>query len=258
MMPTLSGEDPGEPEENNVQRSNANPNLKILTGAAVILLLLTVPAVVRAVRTNVAAQSVARQLLPVDACAPDEVRSRWAGGMVPSNLPLNLHAAVAAAGGSAESMPAEAEWERDPRLYAWFQAQFSAKQGNFPLSYAYLSRANAGPMLEAQGHGAFYTDPRCTLIVWALAHEIGGYTEPSWVVDHLAREGSWEVIAEAYERLLRYLPDRADWRMTLARAYVGLNRRPDAEAVLEPLLGSPSQATREAAENLLRSQEDQP
>lgn len=239
-------------------RKILNANLKILTGAAVILLLLTAPAVVRAVRTNVAAQSVAKHLSPVDACAPDEVRSRWAGGTVPSSLPLNLHAAVAAARGSAELMPAAVEWERDPRLYAWFQAQFSAKQGDYPLSYAYLNQANAGPMLEAQGHGAFYIDLKCTLIVWALAHELDGYTEPSWVVDHLAREGRWEVIAEAYERLLRYLPDRADWRMTLARAYVGLSRQPDAEAVLEPLLGSSSQATREAAERLLRSQEDQP
>ena len=236
--------------------TNANP--KILTGAAVILLLLIVPAAVHAVRTNVAALAVARHLSPVDACAPDEVRSRWAGGVVPSSLPLNLLAAVAAATGSAESMPVAAEWERDPRLYAWFQAQFSAKQGNYPLSYTYLRQANAGSMLEAQGHGAFYTDLKCTLIVWALAHELDGYDEPTWVVDDLAREGSWEIIAEAYERLLRYLPERADWRLTLARAYVGLNRRQDAAAVLEPLLGSSSQAMREAAESLLRNQEDQP
>lgn len=216
---------------------------------------LTLPGVVRVGHTNLTAVEVLRHLSPTTSCAPDQVYYRWDGSEIGGNLNLYARAAVAAAEGSDVSAPPSTEWDRDPRLYDWFQSQISAKHGDYEGSLHYLRRARTGRMLEAQGHPMFYSDPVCVLIVWTLAHEIGGYSDPTWVVQHLAAQDDWPAVAEAYERLLRYEPGNAEWRLILAQAYLTLDRQSDARLVLQPLLNSSSSAEREAAEELLTEQQ---
>jgi FimV-like protein len=112
----------------------------------------------------------------------------------------------------------------------------------------------AGAMLEVAGHKTSYSHPECTLILWTLAYEVFGYAEPDWYMALLVANENWAAIAEAYERLLLYEPDRAEWQLALARAYFALNRSADAERILQPILALSSQALKEEAEALLGDQ----
>lgn len=228
------------------------------SGAALVLLLgllvLCGPVLIHSLRANGSALAALRHLTNTGSCAPDQVYFRWDGAPIPGGMNQYVRAAVAAAENAALSMPPITDWDRDPRLYFWFEAQAAVKQDDYPHSLELLQRAGIGQMLEAQGHPLFWSNPSCALIVWTLAHEVAGYSDPAWVVQHLVAQQDWVAVAEAYERLLPYEPENSEWRLVLARAYLALDRCTDALLTLQPLLNSPSSVDRQAAEALLAGQ----
>lgn len=208
--------------------------------------------------SNVAAVAALKELQPAAArCAPLDAEWTWSGSQIPAQTNDYVRLVLASLNGADENPPEDVE-QRDPRLVAWFQALWLARQRQAAQSLPYLRAAGVGRMLLAAGHRTYRSDPACSVFNWLLAHKVGPVglsPDPSLegirgYVGGLLREKP-EAVKEAYVRLLGFDPDDVEWRLTLAKAHLALGELSAAEEVLQPMLALP--AERPAAEALLQA-----
>lgn len=155
-----------------------------------------------------------------------------------------LTALYLAAGKSGSEFPQEAQWSRDPRLYNWFYAQTLIRQQRHAESVAYLKKAEAGQVLLASAHIVGQRgDIACAIFNRLIADEIGVGNQPNdveeWAMSFV-NSGRADIVIKPYALALTYRPERADWRLVLASAYLILDHVSEAESVLQPLLATGS------------------
>jgi FimV-like protein len=211
------------------------------------------PALVHSGVNNVASLWAARHLLLSPGCSAVEPTIFWSSDMFPDPHSVYWQAVFAAAGAPLEPPPAQA-WQRDARFWAWFQAQFHLRNGRFAESYVYFEKAEAAPFFGALGHAWFLEDPVCGLISWGLAQElnagsnkpVSGFVDIATYGNSFIHTGRLADVVQVYEQLLLFRPRHFEWRLMLARAYMQLGQRPEAEDVLQPVLreGTPEQQDR--------------
>lgn len=203
---------------------------------------------------NQTAVTTIAHLSTTSSCAVDEVGVRWNGDLPILSYTPYLQAVIASALGTEIVPPSFDEWERDPRFYYWFLAQTAVKNEAYRDSLLYLTTADAGAMLDAAGHSAIITGhTECSLINWTVVSEIGYGEPPDGYVQHMMNHEQWPQVAEAFSRLLRYDPRRADWRLPLAKAYMAMGETAVAEETLAPVLLDGTDDQIEAANKLLQS-----
>lgn len=207
---------------------------------------------------NVTAVSVIQQLEPVQArCKPLDPEWVWSDNAVQMQAGNYVNVVLASLG--TKDSVSETTAQHDPRLVAWFQGLRLMRTGQEEQSLSYLRAAGAGRLLLAAGHATYLSDPACTVFDWVLAHDIGSVgptPDPPLAnlnsyVAGLIDNGQPEVVVDAYTRLLKFEPQKSDWRLTLARAHLALDQLPEAEEVLQPVLEIPSDRTK--AEALLQA-----
>lgn len=203
---------------------------------------------------NQTAVTAITHLSRTSSCAVDEVRLQWNGDEPIGSYSPYLQAVMAATSGTEIGSPGFNEWNRDARLYYWFLAQTAVKNKAYDKSLLYLATARAGAMLDAAGHTTIATGhTECTLINWTVASELGYREPPDGYVQHMMNTEQEPQVVEAFSRLLQYDAQRADWRLSLAKAYLAVGETAVAEETLAPVLlnGTPEQV--EAANTLLQS-----
>lgn len=226
---------------------------------AKIALLLTavgllLPPLVRAIGENRRVVEIIAQLSPTTACAPDEPLLQWHGRLPTAPLSPYLQAVLAAAQDTDFALPTEDVWQRDPRLFYWFAAQHAVKRGDYASSLEMLRQAQAGSLLDAAGHMTAVAGKReCSIINWTLANELDYTQVPAGYVQNMVNQQQWTAVAEVYSRLLPYDPQRAEWRLLLAQAYLGLGETAVAQEILAPVLLYGTAAEIETANQLLSS-----
>ena len=236
--------------------------IPVIFGALIVAALLGLR-VSRDWSNNGTAIQVVKQMRPVEAgCMPLEAQWTWSGTDLPANISPYLRAAAVSVGASDTAETPRDPERRDPRLLAWFRALQLARQGQTEASMPYLKASGAGQVFLAAGHRTYYTAPACTVVNWVLAYEIGNVS-PSpdpprssviVYVEGLIANGQAQAVIDAYTRLLAFEPNKSDWRLTLAKAYLTLKQKSMAEQVLQPLLTSPE--GRNAAEALLNKYQE--
>lgn len=202
---------------------------------------------------NQEAVTAIAHLAPTSSCAVDEVRWQWIGPQATFGASPYVQAAVAGAAGI-DVMPPEFEgWERDTRLYHWFRAQTSVKEGDYSTSLTHLQLAEAGSMLDAAGHTAGQVNhPECSVVNWTVASEIGYRPPPNGYVQGMMNNHQWSQVAEAFERLLHYDPNRIPWRLRAAEAYAAMGQTLSVRELLKPVLNYGTAEEIESANKLLQ------
>jgi len=207
---------------------------------------------------NIAAIQVVKQMQPIEAhCAPLDAEWIWNGMALPKGTSAYLRAATLSIGAQGITEGQSSHEQYEPRLLAWFQALQLARHGQAADSMPYFKMAGVGQVFLAAGHKTYLTDSVCTAFNWVLAHEIGNVgpspdpplANVTSYVEGLIANGQAQAVIEAYTRLLTFAPNKNDWRLTLAKAYLTVKQTSMAEHVLQPLLASPE--GRAAAEALL-------
>jgi hypothetical protein len=198
---------------------------------------LLVPSLVQAVTENRRAVAIVTHLSTTSACAPDEPLLEWHGRLPTFPLSPYLQLVLASALNTDFVPPDLDEWQRDPRLFYWFAAQHAVKQGDYAGSLEMMGQAQAGSLLDAAGHmSGVAGKPECSIINWTLASELGYTRVPDGYVQNMVNQQQWRLVAEVYDRLLKYDPQRSEWRLLLGQAYMGLGETAVAQDVLAPIL----------------------
>jgi hypothetical protein len=205
-------------------------------------------------RHNQAAVVAVAHLSGTRSCAADQPYWQWQG-VTPTSPPSPYLQAVLAGALDTELVPPSfVEWQRDPRLFYWFAAQHAAKNGDYSESLRLLQQSRAGSMLDATAHMAARAGrPECSLINWTLASEIGYGQSPDGYRQHMMNHRQWMQVAVAFERLLMYDANRVEWRISLARAYLALQRATDAEYILAPVIANGTLEEKNEAARLLQT-----
>ena len=205
-------------------------------------------------RQNQAALAAVVHLSSTTSCAADQPYWQWQGDTSISSPSPYLQAVLAGALDTEFIPPSFAEWRRDPRLFYWFAAQHAAKNDDYSGNLHLLRKAGVGSMLDATAHMvARAGHPECSLINWTLANEIGYGEPPDGYRQHMMNQRQWTEVAEAFERLLMYDVNRAEWRISLARAYLALQRATDAEYMLAPVIANGALEEKNEAARLLQT-----
>ena len=228
------------------------PNLSFLA-VLVLILVLCILRTSNALPKNLLALHVKSHIERRAECALAGSKLEWKQ-VGPADIPLPYLQAVAASAGAPNArFPNEINWSRDPRLLAWFQAQYLIEKKRFSESIPYLRQARAADALIAAGHRMGQAHERsCRIFNWLVAQEIGTDLLPdltSWVLSLIEGQQA-ATVAEGYERALVFAPGRNDWRLILARALLASNKSPDAEAVLRPVLQGTAEERAKAREVL--------
>ncbi len=186
-----------------------------------------------------------KQVTPVNAgCDPLEPSLRWSGELW--NDPTSrLGVVVAAAGGLAEKTLPGQNQAHDAQQWAWFTAKRLIAQGQYAASFPYLQQAHIAGMLTTAGHFN-HGDWGCGLFNWLMAVEMKDsefQPSPDWAslvgyTNNFIADGRAQIVIDAYTRLLAFQPERTEWRLVLARAYLALEQLDEARRILEPLLSS--------------------
>lgn len=186
----------------------------------------------------------------ISSCKIDEVRLHWQGELLDGPLPPYLQGVAASTLNTNVDSPGKDIWDRDFRLYYWFMAQSAVKNNLYGDSLIYLNSADVGKMIDAAGHNN--PSPICRMINWTLASEIGYRDPPDEYVQAMRDTDQWDAIEQAFTHLLKYDPQRTAWRLTLAEAYMVLEKRSSAEMVLVPVFLNGTDEEIEAANTVLQ------